>query len=149
MMSKIKNIAIVGVMILFAVVVVQVWGNGSAMLIDASSALAAPLRAQLEVTAVDPESAPNDVDTTITISGNNFDETAAVYLGDTELAEVNWENENTLQAVVPWGMSTGVYDLIVENTPEEIATLDNAFEVLEGLNVWTRARLKGEGSTKL
>jgi hypothetical protein len=142
-------VVFVNLMISLTIIFALVGTLGEVGLVIHPSALAAPLRAQLEVTAVDPESAPNDVDTTITISGNNFDETAAVYLGDTELAEVNWENENTLQAVVPWGMSTGVYDLIVENTPEEIATLDNAFEVLEGLNVWTRARLKGEGSTKL
>jgi photosystem II stability/assembly factor-like uncharacterized protein len=136
-------VVFVNLMISLTIIFALVGTLGEVGLVIHPSALAAPLRAQLEVTAVDPESAPNDVDTTITISGNNFDETAAVYLGNTELAEVNWEDENTLQAVVPWGMSTGVYDLIVENTPEEIATLDNAFEVLPGLDVWTAGAIEG------
>ena len=68
---------------------------------------------------------------------------ARVYLGETELEDVTWEDETTLKAIVPSGWAPGVYDLFVENSPDEVAFLPGAFEVLPGLDVWTAGTIEG------
>jgi len=104
------------------------------------------------VTAVDPDSAPNDLDTPVVITGTGF---AAVlsgtlvmtpplaYLGDTALEDVIWVNTTTLSATVPWGLEAGVYTLTVQNPDGEIGFLPNAFTVTQGIGVWVAGELYG------
>jgi hypothetical protein len=99
--------------------------------------LAAPGRAAPTVTAIEPNEAPNDLDITVLISGEGFEETPTVYLGETALTEVTWVSETELSAVVPWGMDPGVYALTVENPAGETSTLADAFTVTQGIGVWT------------
>ncbi len=138
---KHKGFAVVNLMISLAILFALVGSVGGEGLRNHQSALAAQYRAVPKITGIEPASAPNDVDTTITISGVNFEETAVVYLGDTELVKVTWVDENTLKADVPWGWDPGVYDLTVENSPEEVAVLKDAFEVLQ--EIWSAGEIYG------
>jgi len=94
------------------------------------------------VSAVQPNSAPNDIDTPIVIQGSGFTATLSgtqvisapmIYLGDRELPEVVWVNTSTLSATVSWGLSSGTYPLSVVNPDGITATLQNAFTVTDGL----------------
>ena len=138
---KNKGFVVLNLMVSLAIIFALAGISGGVGWVVHQSAEAALFRAVPAVTAVDPASAPNDVDTTLTISGNHFEETAVVYLGDTALVDVTWVDATTLEAVVPWGLDPGVYELTVENPPGEAAIFENAFEVLQ--NVWTAGEIEG------
>ncbi len=98
------------------------------------------------ITAVQPNSAPNDVDTPIVIQGTGFTATIsgtevitapAVYLGQKELADVLWGSTTTLSATVPWGLEPNIYSLTVVNPDGISVTLQNAFTVANGIGVFT------------
>ena len=89
------------------------------------------------VTAVDPGTAPNDLDTPIVITGTGFTAVPTVTLGSTLLEDINWVNADRLTATVPWGMQPGVYALTVENPGGEMGSLTDAFTVTHGIGVWT------------
>ena len=94
-------------------------------------ALAAPL--SLTVTAVDPAVAPNDLDTSIIISGTGFTAVPTVTLDSTVLDNIGWVSAEQVTATVPWGLEPGVYALTVVNPDGISDTLPNAFTVAEGL----------------
>jgi hypothetical protein len=99
-------------------------------------ARAAPLDAPT-VTAVDPASAPNDLDTPIVITGTGFTAGLTVMLGNTQLPDAGWVSSTTLTATVPWGLDPGVYTLTVANPDDQSGSLPNAFTVTQGIGVWT------------
>ena len=89
-----------------------------------------------QVTGVDPDTAPNDLATTVTITGTGFAEgppETLVYLGDTALEEVTWVSDTTLLVGVPWGMDPAVYTLTVVNPDGEAGSLPYAFTVTQGI----------------
>jgi len=110
------------------------------------SARAAPLDAPT-VTRIDPASAPNDLDTSIIITGTGFAAVQfgstviitqpTVMLGETVLPDAGWVNSTTLTATVPWGMNPGVHTLTVVNPDGHGGSLPNAFTVTQGIGVWT------------
>lgn len=94
------------------------------------------------ITAIQPDSAPNDEVTPIVIQGSDFSATITgtqvltvprVYLGEQELVEVTWGNTTTLSATVPWKLPAQVYPLTVINPDGISATLQNAFTVIDNL----------------
>ncbi len=97
------------------------------------------------ITAVQPNTAPNDVDTPVVVQGTGFTATISgteaitapmVYLGETELADVLWGSITTMSATVPWGLAPSTYPLTVVNPDGISATLQNAFTVTNGIGVW-------------
>jgi len=103
--------------------------------------LAAPLALKLK--EIEPSTAPNDLDTSIVITGTDFISTPAIYLGDTPLDDVGWVSSTTLRATVPWGMDPGVYTLTVRNPDAESTNLPQAFTVTQGIGVWNLGKLHG------
>jgi photosystem II stability/assembly factor-like uncharacterized protein len=106
------------------------------------------------VSAINPASAPNDIDTHVTISGADFtavmDGTGTVVvtsptasLGSTALTDVTWVNSTTLTAKVPWGMDPGVYGLTVVNPDGGTASEASAFTVTQGIGQWNGGNLFG------
>jgi photosystem II stability/assembly factor-like uncharacterized protein len=91
------------------------------------------------VTMVEPTEAPNDLDTEIAITGTNFVPTPTVSLGAMSLDQVTWISPSRLNALVPWGMDEGTYDLTVANPDpcQASASLTDAFTVTQVFNVWT------------
>jgi len=98
------------------------------------------------VSAVQPNSASNDIDTPIVIQGSGFTATLSgtqvisaplVYLGDRELPGVVWVNTTTLSATVPWGLVPQVYTLTVVNSDGISTIRQNAFTVTDGLGQFT------------
>jgi photosystem II stability/assembly factor-like uncharacterized protein len=108
-----------------------------------SPALAAPLQITPTVLLVNPTSAPNDLDTTIVITGTDFVSTPTVYLGDTLLDDLSRVSSTILAATVPWGMDPGVYTVTVSNPGSESGSLSNAFTVTQGIGVWNAGELYG------
>lgn len=109
------------------------------------AATARPLSAPA-ITWVDPSSAPNNLDTTLLISGAGFTvETSGtqvitaprVFLGETVLEQITWVSSQTITATVPWGLIPGVYTLTVMNPDGGTAALPNAFTVTQDIGVWT------------
>ena len=111
------------------------------------AALADPINPT--VTAIDPASAANDIDTVVTITGADFatDGTGTVAptasLGTVALTDVTWVSSTTLTATVPWGMDPGVYDLTVVNPDGGTGSLPSAFTVTQGLGQWNGGALMG------
>jgi hypothetical protein len=98
------------------------------------------------VYAVDPDSAPNDLETPVVIAGTGFAAglsgtlivtSPAAYLDSTLLENVSWVNSSTLHATVPWGLEPGVYTLTVTNPGGQSGSLPSAFTVTQGIGVWT------------
>jgi photosystem II stability/assembly factor-like uncharacterized protein len=106
------------------------------------------------VSVMDPASAPNDIGTSVTITGADF---AAVMdgagtsvvtsptasLGATALTNVTWVNATTVTATVPWGMNPGVYALTVVNPDGGTGSLAGAFTVTQGIGQWNGGDLFG------
>ena len=127
-----------------AAVLVLLWLTGDIRSSIITQARAAPAKSvdSLTVASVDPDSAPNDVDSPIVIHGTGFTATLSgtqvitaptVTLGDNELAEVKWVNTTTLSATVLWGLEPQAYPLTVINPDGISSTLQNAFTVTQGL----------------
>ena len=101
------------------------------------------------VSAVEPASAANDIDVSVTITGADFatDLTGtvppAVTLGGTALNDVTFVDSATLTATVPWGMDPGSYALSVTNPDGGSASLPAAFTVTQGIGRWNGAALNG------
>ena len=71
-----------------------------------------PVYAAHSITSVTPTQIVNDVDTTITITGNNFDSTAEVALGGNALLRLT-QSPTVITALVPAGMTQGSYAVTV------------------------------------
>jgi photosystem II stability/assembly factor-like uncharacterized protein len=121
-------------------------------------ALAAPLASDPVVTDVEPSSAPNDLDTSIIITGTGFSAGLSgmlvitqpmAYLGDTALEDTSWVSTTTLEATAPWGMDPGVYTLTVVNPDGESGSLTDAFTVTQGFGVWNAGELYGGNINKI
>jgi photosystem II stability/assembly factor-like uncharacterized protein len=104
------------------------------------------------ITAITPDTAPNDLDTPVVISGTGFTAVISgtevltlptVYLGSAAIQDVTWVNSTTLSATVPWGLDAGVYTLTVVNPDEGTGFLSNAFTVTQGIGVWSAGELFG------
>jgi photosystem II stability/assembly factor-like uncharacterized protein len=98
------------------------------------------------IQAVHPRQAPNNLDTTIIITGTDFHLQATgeesfvepeVYLNDFPLPAVGWVSSTTLTATVSWGLDPGIYTLTVANPEGARGVLKNAFTVAQGIGVWT------------
>lgn len=63
----------------------------------------------------------------LTITGENFIPTPSVRLGDAELLNVLWLDENTLQATVPGNLPFGLYDVWVVNPGGQEAAIPSGF----------------------
>jgi photosystem II stability/assembly factor-like uncharacterized protein len=106
---------------------------------------AASLAAVPTITDVTPPSAPNDLDTSIVITGTDFVSTPMVYVGETALDDVSWMSATRLEGVVPWGLEPGVYTLTVENPGDGSASLTDAFTMTEAIGEWSVGELYGGG----
>ncbi len=107
-----------------------------------SPGLGFPIHAQAAagsptVTAVNPALSPNDLDVEIIITGTNFTAGATAALGESMLEDVGWVSSTSLTATVGWGMEPGIYTLTVENPDGKTGSLTDAFNVTQGIGVWT------------
>ncbi len=129
-----RSISILATVVLanIAVAAVLLAGTTHPHPVQAESPDSAPF-----VTKVNPASAPNDLDTTLTITGTGFAAVPTVTLGATVLDDVGWVSAERLTATVPWGLDPGTYTLTVENPGGESGMLPNAFTVTQGIGVWT------------
>jgi photosystem II stability/assembly factor-like uncharacterized protein len=97
------------------------------------------------VLAVSPDSAPNDLDVQVVITGTGFAPTPTVALGSIPLQNVTWVSSTQLAALVPWGMDEGTYNLTVTNPSPGAASdvLSGAFTVTQGIGVCNATNLYG------
>ncbi len=100
----------------------------------------------LMILGTSPSAAPNNFDTTIVITGTDFQVTVSgslvltaptVRLGEIVLPLAGSATSRTLTAIAPWGLDEGVYPISIENADGTTATLTNAFTVTAGLGTWT------------
>lgn len=91
----------------------------------------------LTINTIAPATAPNDLDTTVAITGTGFAANVTATLGTCALVNVTRVSETSLSGTVPWGIAPGVYPLTVANPDGSTATLTNAFTVTAGIGVWS------------
>jgi len=116
----------------------------------ANPALAAPLEETIPtVTGIAPDSAPNDLDTPIMITGTGFTAVPTVTLGSTLLEDIGWVSSTTLTATLPWGLAAGIYTLTVINPDTQSGSLPDAFTVTQGIGVWNAGELYGGNINKI
>jgi hypothetical protein len=93
---------------------------------------------------IQPNSAPNDINTPVVIQGSGFSATISgtqamtiptVYLGEHQLSHVTWVDTTTLSATIPWKLEPKVYPLTVVNPDGVSGTLPDAFTVINNLPV--------------
>lgn len=117
---------------------------GSASLTNAFTVTLPPT-----VSAIEPATAYNDIDTAVTITGTDFatDATGTVpptaSLASTPLTNVTFVSATTLTATVPWGMDPGTCDLTVTNPDGGSTSLTGAFTVGAGIGQWNPGDLFG------
>ncbi|MBN1138732.1 MAG: IPT/TIG domain-containing protein [Anaerolineae bacterium] len=117
--------------------------NGNAPSVN-NLALASPLQTTMPtVTDIAPDSVPNDLDTSIVITGTGFTEGLTVTLGSMQLSVVGWVSASVVTATVPWGMEPGVHTLTVTNPGGEAGSLPDAFTITQGMGVWNSAEMYG------
>ncbi len=88
-------------------------------------------QAQVFLVAILPDSGTNDQSTSVTVLGANFQNGAVLSLGGTLLQSITFISPKQLQAIVPSGMTSGIYDLEVVNPDGASDMLLNAFVVVE------------------
>lgn len=142
-----RGVTLVGVLLHSVTALLGLLGLLGSVPAGASGAVvAASLGVTPTVMLVDPNTAPNDLDTPIVITGTDFEAVVsgtevltppAVYVGDVKLQEVGWVSTETLTAAVPWGMDPGVYTVTVVNPGGEAGSLPSAFTVTQAIGVWT------------
>ena len=118
--------------------------TGSASLPAAFTVTAAPT-----VSAIEPTTAYNDIDTAVTITGTDFATAAGgtvvptAALGGIPLNDVTFVTATTLTATVPWGMDIGPCTLTVTNPDGGTGSLLAAFTVEQGIGKWNSGDLFG------
>ncbi len=85
----------------------------------------------LAVTSINPITAPNNQDTSVTIFGQGFTTATTFRLGATPLTNVAVQNAGAVTAVVPQGVAPGTYDLIA-TTGADVVVFPSAFVVTAG-----------------
>lgn len=83
---------------------------------------------------ITPNTGFADKQTDVVITGEGFTPDSSAVLNGIPLLDIIFVDDTTLQATVPFGLSTGVYTLAVFNPTEGI--LENAFTVEEGTVGW-------------
>lgn len=81
-----------------------------------------------EISSVTPAQGQNSEDVYIKIKGSNFDKDCLIKIGVTQLA-IKAVDDSMIEAVVPKGISSGVYALTVENPDNLIAELKDGYTV--------------------
>ncbi len=88
-----------------------------------------PAQAALLINSVTPNSISNSMNNTITITGNDFILGAVVSLDGYGSLSTSYFSSTTLLSVVPAGIPTGIYTLIVTNPDSSTASLPNSLTV--------------------
>jgi photosystem II stability/assembly factor-like uncharacterized protein len=110
------------------------------------------------VTAIMPESAANDLDTPVLITGTGFAyeisgdsviTQPSVSLDGTPLVDVDWISSTQLAATVPWGLEPGTYTATVTNPDGQSGSLESAITITQGIGVWTTGGPYGGAVTTL
>jgi hypothetical protein len=86
------------------------------------------------ITSITPVSVTNNVTTTLTINGANFQPGATVAINGTtviNLPGVTWINNTQLQVKLPAGVAAGTYTVIVTNPDSQKASLLNGLQVIK------------------
>jgi len=97
------------------------------------------------ISSVTPSSGFNDLNTTIQISGINFQTGATVEIGATSATDVTVVSSTSITATVPYGITAGTYDVKVTNSPAHSATLLSGFVVNSPPAEWTSQTLTWTG----
>ncbi|NLH50067.1 MAG: hypothetical protein GX444_15925 [Myxococcales bacterium] len=101
-------------------------GGGTAKLIAGYTVLNSK---ELQITSIDPNHGPTDLDTAVTIYGANFDDSMTVIVGPNLLEDVTTVASDILTATVPAGITPGVYSVRVINADDEYAELSEGYTV--------------------
>lgn len=86
----------------------------------------------LGLDALDPSQALLGQVEDVTLSGQGFQDGAAVSIGGLALADLTWVDEATLTGRSPSGLPVGEHDVVVNNPDGESALLEEGFAVVEG-----------------
>jgi photosystem II stability/assembly factor-like uncharacterized protein len=135
------SVCMAGLATVLLLLVFSTWARGNDSLGTASLNPATPT-----ILGVRPDRVPNDLDTTIMVTGAGFRAELSgtlvltgptVYLDALALPTVAWVNSTTLTGTVPWGLDPGTYTVTVSNPDGGAGSLPGAFSVEQAIGVWT------------
>ena len=92
----------------------------------------------LEIRRIAPTVGSLDRNTEVIITGQGFEESppTVAQIDDQRLLDVEFLSSSTLKAVVPAGLSPGIYDIsLTRSSDGETAILIGAFKISEGLKL--------------
>jgi len=81
-----------------------------------------PIEVPLQIVSINPDVQPPDTAFIAQIFGAGFEDGAALYVDQTEVTSVTFEDPNALSVRIP-GLPEGVYDVVVENPDGGRSTL--------------------------
>ena len=85
---------------------------------------------EFKITSVSPSEGCNDEDIAIMIRGDGFTEPVTVYLDAFPLVNPDVVDRENIRVVVPAGMKTGTYDLVVSDGENNSASFALAYKVI-------------------
>jgi hypothetical protein len=89
-----------------------------------------PVKAALIITSVTPSTVSNNVNATITVSGNDFTVGSVVSLDGFGSLSTSYFSNTTLLAIVPAGTPVGLYTVTVINPDSTTASLTNSLNII-------------------
>ena len=121
-MKKLAFISVIAVLVFLSLLTSQPRG----VLAEMSDSLA--------IFSITPDSGSFNDQTLVVLTGEGFSETTRAYLGEYPLLNLRLIDAQTIEAVVPFGLPEGQYDLKL--TDQEEAVLPSAFTVAAGTGGW-------------
>ena len=105
----------------------------------------------ITITSIDPAEGSNDVDTAVTINGENFlQDVTEAFVGTTAMTSVTWISATQITAVVPLGLEADTYDVTVSNTVNDSTVSDvlvQGFAVTESGKLYVEQIEPDHGAT--
>jgi MYXO-CTERM domain-containing protein len=84
----------------------------------------------VSVVSIFPNAGLTSMPTAVTITGTNFDVGSTAYVGSTALTVTGMPTSTSLSAIVPAGLTPGLYSVKVQSSGGSSGVLNNAFQVL-------------------
>jgi hypothetical protein len=96
----------------------------------------------IDLSAINPVEATNEVTVTLTLTGSGFSPMTQVKLGDQTLNDVTFVTERLLRAMIPANLTPGAYDVKVINPDSQSDLLPQVFRIKQNSQLYLPIILK-------
>ncbi len=96
----------------------------------------------IDLSAINPVEATNEVTVTLTLTGSGFSRMTQVKLGDQTLSEVTFVTERLLRTKIPANLTPGAYDIKVISPDSQSDLLSQVFRIKQNSQIYLPIILK-------